>query len=168
MGQTGRVTSRRHSVAGLAVAIVICLGVSAVGGLVTSTSVGSWYQTLDRPSWNPPGWVFGPVWLTLYTMMAVAVWDVWRSPGRTRRAVALFAVQLALNLGWSVLFFGLRSPGLALVEIVLLFAFIVATTLEFKRHRPRAAGLMLPYLVWTGFASVLNAAIWWLNRGTET
>jgi tryptophan-rich sensory protein len=149
----------------LAVALAACFGVSVVGGLVTSTSVGNWYQTINRPSWNPPGWVFGPVWTTLYALMAVAVWDVWRSPGPARRAITLFAIQLALNLGWSILFFGLKSPGLALVGIVVLIVFIVATILEFWRQKRRASVLLFPYLAWTSFAAVLNGTIWWMNRG---
>ena len=149
----------------LVVALAVCFGASAIGGLFTSASVGTWYQTLERPSWTPPGWLFGPVWLTLYAMMAVAAWDVWRSHGATRRALALFGAQLAVNVAWSGLFFGLRSPALALVDIVLLDALIVATVVAFWRHRPRAGGLLIPYLLWTSFATCLNAAIWWLNRG---
>jgi tryptophan-rich sensory protein len=164
MTPTDQPISTRRSAVGLIVALALCFAVSALGGLATSSSVGSWYQTIQRPWWNPPGWVFGPVWLMLYTMMAVAAWDVWRSPGKTGRALVLFAVQLALNLSWSVMFFGLRSPGLGLINIALLLGFIVATALEFRKHRTRAAVLLLPYLAWTTFASFLNAAIWWLNR----
>jgi len=149
---------------GLAAALAACFGVSIIGGLLTSTSVGTWYQAIERPSWNPPGWLFGPVWLTLYAMMAVAVWDVWRSPRSSSRALTLFGIQLGLNLAWSAVFFGLRSPGLALIEITLLIFFIAATTREFWRIRKRAALLMIPYLLWTSFASALNATIWWLNR----
>ncbi len=160
-----RELSTRRAAAGLVVALALCFGVSAAGGLATSSSVGTWYQELARPWWTPPGWVFGPVWLTLYTMMAVAVWDVWRSPGATRTALALFGIQLALNLAWSFLFFGLRSPGLGLVGIVLLIGVLASTIREFRRKRPRAALLLVPYLLWTSFAAVLNATIWWMNRG---
>ena len=149
----------------LVVALAVCLGVSAIGGLFTSTSVGTWYQTLERPSWTPPGWLFGPVWITLYAAMAVAAWDVWRSPGPTGRALALFAAQLVANAAWSGLFFGLRDPALALVDIVLLDALIVATTIAFWSHRRRAGAMLIPYLLWTSFATCLNASIWWLNRG---
>jgi len=159
------VPSTRRAVAGLALAFAVCLGVGAVGGLATSSSVSTWYQELARPSWTPPGWLFGPVWLTLYAMMAVAVWEVWRSRGSPRRALTFFGIQLGLNLAWSFLFFGLRSPGLGLIDILLLIAFIAATILAFRRHRPRAALLLAPYLAWTSFAAALNATIWWMNRG---
>lgn len=150
---------------GLVVAVAVCLGASAIGGLFTSASVGSWYPTLAKPSWTPPGWLFGPVWITLYTAMAVAAWDVWRSPGPTRRALALFGLQLAVNVAWSGLFFGLRSPALALIDIVVLVALIAATMVAFWSHRRRAGALLIPYLLWTSFAMCLNAAIWWANRG---
>lgn len=147
-------------------ALLLCFTASAVGGLLTASSVNSsWYLELKKPSFNPPGWVFGPVWTLLYASMAVAVWDVWRANPRARSAFALFAIQLALNVGWSSVFFGLRRPGLAVVEIVLLLIAIAVTIYAFDQHRRRAALLMLPYVAWVSFAAVLNASIWWLNRG---
>ena len=114
---------------------------------------------------TPPDWLFGPVWTVLYIMMAVAAWLVWRSGDRVRAqdALYLFAVQLALNLAWSLLFFGLRDPALALVEVVGFWIAIAATTRAFWPLDRRAGLLMLPYLAWVGFAALLNAAIWWLN-----
>jgi tryptophan-rich sensory protein len=120
---------------------------------------------LEKPSWNPPSGVFGPVWTALYISMAVAYWLVWKNRGfAARRAHALFSVQLGLNLLWSALFFGLQRPSWALVEIVLLLAAIALTTLEFRKHSRAAATLMVPYLLWVAYAISLNAAIAWLNR----
>ena len=145
--------------------LALCLAVGAVGGAVTSTSVGSWYQQLRKPPFNPPNWVFAPVWTTLYIAMAVAAWRVWRERGvqGARSALALFALQLALNLGWSVLFFGFRQIGAALVEILLLLGVIAATALAFRRVDGIAALLLVPYAAWVAFATLLNAALWHLN-----
>lgn len=155
----------RSQAVGLAVIALSCFAASAVGGLFTATSVESWYQQLTRPSWTPPDWVFGPVWTLLYATMAVAAWLVWRANGgrARRRALAVFAVQLALNALWSALFFGLRSPGAGLVGIVALFVAIATTIIAFTHVSRTAAVLLGPYLAWVGFASYLNATIWWLN-----
>lgn len=146
--------------------VALCLAIGAIGGAVTSTSVDTWYQQLRKPSFNPPDWVFGPVWTALYVAMAVAAWRVWRRDGLRGAplAMGLFAFQLALNLAWSVLFFGARQIGFALVDIVLLLAAIVAMALAFRRADGVAALLILPYAAWVGFATLLNAALWHLNR----
>ena len=159
--------SRRHDVLGLLAFLAVCLAVSALGAAATATSVGSWYQALQKPSFNPPDWIFAPVWTTLYLMMAVAGWRVWRLNGLSgaRTALVLFALQLALNLAWSYLFFGFRLIGPALVEVVVLLAAIVATAVAFWRHDRLAGLLMVPYAAWVGFATVLNAALWHLNAG---
>ena len=143
-----------------------CLVIAGVGGAVTSLTVDDWYQTLVKPSFNPPDGVFAPVWTTLYVMMGVAAWRVWRRrEASTRgRALVFFGVQLGLNLLWSVLFFGLMLVGAALVEIVVLLAAIIATTVAFARIDRPAAWLMMPYAAWVTFALVLNGAIWWLNK----
>jgi translocator protein len=143
--------------------LAVTFGVTAIGGIVTSGSVGSWYPTLAKPSWNPPAWVFGPVWTALYVMMAVAAWLVWRKSG-WNSALAWFAVQLALNAAWSPLFFGLHRIDLALVDLVALWAAIVATTVAFWNVTPVAGGLFVPYLAWVSFATVLNFTIWRMNR----
>lgn len=156
----------RKSLLAAAISIGLALTVAAIGGLATSSSVGSWYATLNKPSFNPPGAVFGPVWTTLYILMALAAWRVWRSPAaddKRRRALMLYGVQLALNLAWSLIFFGLRRPDLAVVEIAVLLAAIVATTAAFARIDRPAAWMMAPYIAWVSFASVLNFAIWRLN-----
>jgi translocator protein len=139
--------------------------VAAIGGTFTSAGMPEWYMSLEKPAFNPPSWVFGPVWTALYIMMAVAAWLVWKASGFRGAATALtlYFVQLALNLAWSGIFFGLRAPGWALVEIVALWIAILATIVLFFRHSRVAGWLMVPYLLWVSFAAVLNAAIWSLN-----
>lgn len=156
---------RTEDLLGLLGFLMACFAVSALGGLITSSSVGSWYQTLAKPSFNPPDWLFAPVWTALYLMMAVAGWRVWRRVGWRDGGPALiaFAVQLALNLGWSAVFFGLRLPGPALTVIVLLLAAIAVTTRLFWRADRLAGALLLPYIAWVAFASLLNTSIWLLN-----
>ena len=152
------------SILGLAISIGACLLAGFLGSLFTARSVGTWYLTLVKPAWNPPSYVFGPVWTALYLMMGTAAWFVWRKAGfAAALPLALFAIQLVLNFGWSLLFFGLHRPDLAFAEIVALWCLILATTIAFWRVVPAAAYLMLPYLAWVTFASALNFAIWRLN-----
>jgi tryptophan-rich sensory protein len=152
-------------------AIIVCLGVGGIGSIATSDGTKTWYPTLEKPPFNPPSVVFGPVWTTLYVLMGIAEYLVWKE-GRERpeiqrevkRAQKLFAIQLGLNLGWSFLFFKLQSPLIALIELILLWLAILATIRAFARLSRPATLLLLPYLAWTTFAGVLNASIWWLNR----
>jgi tryptophan-rich sensory protein len=150
-----------------AVALVICLAityaVAAVGG--ASNGPGEWYRSLVKPPWTPPGWVFGPAWGLLYTLMAVAAWLVWRRAGAAPIVLplALYGVQLILNGLWSVLFFGMQAPGLAMVDIALLWLAIVATAYAFWQVSTTAGVLFLPYVLWVTFASALNYAIWRMN-----
>lgn len=139
---------------------------STIGGVATSSSVNDWYRTLRKPSFNPPSSVFGPVWTTLYLMMGVADYLVdTKSAGKRREhARRIYKIQLGLNTFWSVLFFGLRAPGFALIEIVGLWTAILLTIRAFWPISRVAALLLVPYLAWTTFASALNAAIWWKNR----
>jgi tryptophan-rich sensory protein len=146
----------------LAFFLVVTFVAAAIGGLAASGSVRSWYPALVKPAWSPPSWVFGPVWTVLYAMMAVAAWLVWRQAG-WGGALALFGVQLALNAAWSPLFFGLHRIDLALADIVLLWAAIVATTVAFWKVTPVAGWLLVPYLLWVTFAMALNFALWRLN-----
>lgn len=138
---------------------------AAVGGIATASGVRDWYPTLNKPSWTPPSWLFGPVWTVLYACIAIAGFLAWRKAGYggARWAMLLFALQLILNAAWSWLFFGLRQPGWALAEIVLLWAAILATTVAFFRISAPAGLLFVPYLLWVTFAAVLNGAIWRLN-----
>ena len=146
----------------LVVFIFICLAVSAIGGWITSTSVGNWYQTLKKPAFNPPDWLFGPVWTVLYLFIAIAGWRVWCKKDDPRRSTALsaYTVQLGLNLAWSFVFFGLKNLGLAFFEICLLAISIAVTMVLFWRIDRIAGGLFLPYLLWVSYAALLNFAIW--------
>ena len=145
--------------------LAVCFASAGLGAAATSTSVGGWYQTLTKPSWNPPDWLFGPVWTALYFMMAVAAWLVWRGHGwsAARTALNWFVLQLALNVLWSFLFFGLQRPGLAFAEILVLWLSIAATCLAFQAKSRTAALLLVPYLAWTSFAVILNLTLWRLN-----
>jgi benzodiazapine receptor len=145
--------------------IALCLAAGALGAAVTAPAIATWYPTLVKPSFNPPNWIFGPVWTTLYVLMAIAAWLVWRRGGfaATRTAMLLFVGQLMLNSLWSLLFFGLHRTDLALVDVVLLLVVIAATALAFRRHSATATLLLLPYLAWVSFATALNFAIWRLN-----
>lgn len=158
-------STRKRDTIGFAVFLALCLAVSAIGGAATASSVGTWYQTLAKPAFNPPNWIFAPVWTALYFMMAVAGWRVWRRDGLRRAgwALSLFALQLVLNLAWSILFFGMRSIGAALIEIVVLLLAILATTAVFWQRDRLAGMLFVPYAGWVAFATVLNAALWRLN-----
>jgi tryptophan-rich sensory protein len=141
-----------------------CFVAAGLGSLFTMVSLGTWYGGLVKPSWNPPNGVFGPVWTVLYATMAVAGWLVWRRGGLASwLALRWFAVQLVLNVGWSAVFFGLQMPGLAVLEIVVLWLAIVATLITSWRVSRLAGILFVPYLLWVSFAAVLNFAIWRLN-----
>lgn len=146
--------------------LLVSLAAGAIGG-VASMNARDFYAALAKPPWAPPGWVFGPVWTTLYILMGIAAWLVWRERGWTgaRGALSLFLVQLAANALWTWLFFAWRRGGLALAEIILLAALIVATMLAFARVRRTAAALLVPYLLWVLFATALTAAVWQRNRG---
>lgn len=156
--------SVRHSALAFSGFIAATFTVSILGGLATASSVDSWYQTLAKPSFNPPEWIFGPVWTTLYIMIAVSGWRVWRKIGFTdARAFAIYGIQLTLNLMWSVLFFGLNAVGAAFLELALLWLAIAATLVLFLKHDRLAALLLAPYLAWVSFAGLLNFSIWKLN-----
>ncbi len=150
--------------------LIISIAVSEAAGIIGSTaftaggSVYSWYAGLVKPALNPPAWVFGPVWITLYALMGVALWLVWKSDSTHKiKAIWLFAAQLALNAIWSPVFFGFRSIGDALVIIVLLWAAIVLTIFIFSKVSKMAAYLLIPYILWVSFALYLNYSIWMLN-----
>jgi tryptophan-rich sensory protein len=159
-------TSRGRALLALFGFLVVCFAVSAIGGWMTAGSVDTWYRALAKPSFNPPDWIFAPVWSVLYAMIALAGWRVWRRTGfvgRGSAALAAWGVQLVLNLAWSCVFFGLRNPGAALMVILALLAAIVVTLMLMRRVDRPAALLFVPYLLWVGFATVLNASIWILN-----
>lgn len=154
------------SPAGSALGAILALALTFGAGYFGSTfPVDGWYASLSKPAWNPPNWIFGPVWGVLYLLMAVSAWLVWRKVGLARAAVplGLFAVQLMLNAAWSWIFFGRHEIGLALIEISTLWVAILCTTIAFWRVDPVSGYLMVPYVLWVGFASVLNFTIWRLN-----
>lgn len=153
--------SRRTSLAGLAVFVLLVAAAAAFGARFEP---GSWYEGLRKPPLTPPNWIFGPVWSALYLGIAVAGWLVWREQPRRVGPLALWGAQLALNALWSLLFFGLQRPGIALLEIGVLLVLVTATTASFHRVRPLAGALFVPYSIWVGFASYLNAGVWILNR----
>ncbi len=150
----------------LLIFIFICLSIGLLGGLSTYKSVRTWYKTIKKPSWNPPDRIFAPVWTTLYLIMAISAWLVWeRLPHYGSYApMSLFAIQLILNFIWSPLFFGMRRPDLALIEILFLWVFIILTIKSFWSVYWLAGAMLLPYLCWVTFAIILNATIWWLNK----
>ncbi|MFC7204888.1 TspO/MBR family protein [Haloferax namakaokahaiae] len=155
---------RRRDVAELVGWVVLAQLAGLVGSVFTVTSIGSWYDTLVRPEFAPPNWVFGPVWTTLFALMGVAAFLVSQSNSpRTRRALTVFGAQLVVNVAWSAAFFGLQSPALGLVVIVVLLGAICLTMWEFAQVDRRAALLLVPYLAWVAFATVLNYGFWTLN-----
>ena len=159
------VTTPKHPRLGLVVLVAVCFAAAGIGGAVTTPKIDNWYATLVKPSWNPPNWIFGPVWSVLCLGMAIAAWLVWRQGGLADAvgSLTLFGVQLVLNLTWSCLFFGLQSPGAAFVDIALLWAAIAATMVAFWFRSTLAGLLFVPYLAWVSFAAVPNFAIWRLN-----
>lgn len=136
-----------------------------IGSLFTASSVQTWYVTLTKPVWNPPTWLFGPVWLSLYTLMGIASYLVWRRREvvGAKTALVVYGIHLLFNTLWSILFFGLKNPAIAFAGIVVLLALILVTTVLFWRIQKWAGVLMLPYIAWVAFASVLNYSIWQLN-----
>ena len=156
----------------LIIFIVVSELAGIIGSVFTFSSISSWYVTLIKPALNPPGYVFGPVWTTLYALMGIAAFMIWSSyakapAGQEKRkittALTFFGIQLVLNTLWSIIFFGLRSPGAALVDIVFLWIAILATIIVFYKIRKTAAYLLLPYIAWVSFATYLNYSIWILN-----
>ncbi len=145
--------------------VVLMVGLGATSGVLFGPD--AWYTTLLKPTWNPPSWLFGPVWTALYVSMAVALWLVRHEPDvdepTRRRAQALFAVQFLLNLAWTPLFFALHTPGFAFLDICLLWVVLLSTMLAFGRVHALAGYLLLPYLLWVSFALVLNGTIWLMN-----
>lgn len=150
----------------LVISLLLPLAVGGVAGLFTQPEIATWYETIQKPAWQPPNWLFGPVWTVLYVMMGTALYLVWKmdapSPQK-RTAVTLWAVQLGLNFFWSFIFFKHHQIGLALVDIVALWIGILLTILVFARIKRTAAWLLVPYIGWVSFAGILNVAIYRLN-----
>ena len=152
--------------AGLLVALAVTF-LAATAGAVASVDAGAFYSQLDRPGWAPPGWLFGPVWSVLYTLMAVAAWLVWRKVGfqQATVAISLFMTQLVANALWSWVFFAWHRGALAVVEILVLWGLVAATAVAFWRVQRLAALLLVPYLAWVSFAAALTLALWRRNPG---
>jgi tryptophan-rich sensory protein len=142
--------------------IALCLSAGMIGSRYTP---GQWYEGLEKPPWNPPSFVFAPVWTMLYILMGFAAWLVWTNGKKGERLVpmSVFTMQLALNALWSYLFFGIHRPDLAFIDIVVMWILICATIIMFRRVKRSAGILLIPYLVWVGFASALNFQLWRLN-----
>jgi translocator protein len=150
----------------LIISIAIPLAIGATSGFFTVTGVESWYQTINKPSWNPPSWIFGPVWTSLYVMMGIALYLVWKSDSSTilkKTAIILFAAQLLFNFFWSFIFFNQQLIGWALVEMIMLWVLILLTIFAFANVSKTAAWLLVPYIAWVSFAAILNFTIWRLN-----
>ncbi|RYY86711.1 MAG: tryptophan-rich sensory protein [Chitinophagaceae bacterium] len=150
----------------LFISLLIPQVVGGTAGLFTITEVGSWYQGINRPTWNPPGWLFGPVWTTLYVLMGIALYLVWKGQERSAqktRAIWLWGMQMLANFCWSFIFFNQHRIGLAFAEIVLLWLLILLTIFAFARISKTAAWLLVPYISWVTFAGILNYTIWVMN-----
>jgi translocator protein len=151
---------------GASVSVFVCLMAGAIGSLYTTQAIPVWYAGLNKPFFSPPNWIFAPVWTALYIMMGISVYIVWTKRKQSDEAVkgiGVFAVQLILNTLWSVVFFGFRDPFLAFLLIVVLWAFIFMSIVQFNKVSRNAALLLVPYIVWVSFASLLNAAVWLMN-----
>lgn len=146
--------------------VLLCFAVAALGGLATETGPGSWYDQLKKPVFQPPNWLFGPVWTLLYGLIAIAGWRIWMAPKTTERraAMGLWGLQLGLNLLWSYLFFAWKQPGFAFVEILILWGVIGLFIFRARSVSSLASWLFLPYWAWVSFATLLNGSIWLLNR----
>ena len=148
----------------LIVLIIACNLIGAMGALWTSPDT-NWYKTINKPSFNPPNWIFGPVWTLLFTLMGISLYLVWTSPSSKIRMIALvlFTIQFIFNVAWSYLFFGINRPGIAFAEILVMLGFIIATTIYFFKVNKVSGYLLIPYILWVSFASILNYSIWKLN-----
>lgn len=155
---------RVNSLAKLFIAVSVSEFVGILGSVFTISVIPTWYAALTKPALNPPAWIFGPVWTTLYLLMGISLWLIWKNDSKEKnRAIWLFAVQLALNAIWSPIFFGVQSVSSALAIIVLLWIAIVLTILMFRKISKTAAWLLVPYIAWVSFASYLNYMLWVLN-----
>lgn len=145
--------------------LIFTVGLGSLGGIFTISEIPNWYAGLQKPSFNPPDWIFGPVWTLLYVLMGISVYLIWKQPESDIRntAITLFVVQFILNFCWSIIFFKLHHTGWALVEIIAMWGFIFLTILWFGKSSSLAAWLLVPYISWVSFATLLNAAIWKLN-----
>ena len=146
--------------------VLICLAAAAMGSVFTTPSIPTWYALIQKPAFNPPNWVFGPVWTALFILMGISAYLVWEKGLKERKvkvALSVFGVQLVLNILWSALFFGLQSPFYAFIEIIILWIAIVLTIIKFYPVSRNAGLLLIPYIAWVSFAAFLNLSVWLLN-----
>jgi len=150
----------------LLISLVLCQIAGLLGSLFTTPAIPTWYKTLNKPFFTPPNWVFGPVWISLFILMGISLFLVWKKPDypRFKPALLFFSVQFILNVLWSAAFFGLQSPLLGLIDIILLWIAILLTILNFFKVSKVAGMLLMPYLLWVSFATLLNFSLWILNR----
>jgi len=146
--------------------VVLTLAVGGFSGYITAGEVNGWFTTINKPSFNPPSWVFGPVWTTLYMMMGVAFYLILQKSSSPIKSLTIkyFAIQLFFNFWWSILFFKFHAIGWALIEIVVLWIFILLTIINAAKISKPAARLLVPYIAWVSFATLLNAGFWWVNK----
>ncbi|MFH1656359.1 MAG: TspO/MBR family protein [Candidatus Nealsonbacteria bacterium] len=150
----------------LIISILICQGAGLIGSIFTSPAISTWYVTFKKPSFNPPNWIFAPVWILLFLLMAISlylIWDRGLKDKKIKIAIFLFSIQLILNIFWSILFFGLQSPFYAFIEIIILWLIILLTIISFYKISKISAYLLFPYILWVSFALILNFSILILN-----
>ena len=158
--------SKGSKILKLIISILICQGAGVIGSLFTSPAISTWYATIQKPSFNPPNWIFAPVWTLLFLLMGISLYLIWSKGFKykeTKIAIFIFFVQLILNILWSILFFALQSPLYAFIEIIILWFIILLMIISFYKVSKIAAYLLLPYIIWISFASVLNFSILIIN-----
>jgi benzodiazapine receptor len=159
-------SSKTGNIIKLLISVIICECAGLIGSIFTTGAIPTWYASLQKPAFTPPNWLFAPAWTTLYLLMGIAAFLIWRKgldSRQVRTALIIFTVQLVLNILWSIFFFGLESPLSGLIVILLLWLAILITILVFRKISPAAAWLLVPYILWVSFATALNASIWVLN-----
>ena len=155
----------KKSILPLLISILITLSAGFIGSFFTTSSITTWYAFINKPFFSPPNWLFAPVWTLLYILMGISAFLIWKKRDnlKTKQAFIFYGIQLILNALWSIIFFGMHNPGLALLEIIILWLFILITLIKFYKINKIAGLLFIPYLLWVSFASILNYAIWMLN-----
>ncbi len=155
----------KKSILPLLISILIVFSIGFIGSLFTTPSITTWYAFINKPLFSPPNWIFAPVWILLYILMGISAFLIWKKRDnlKTKQALIFYGIQLVLNALWSIIFFGMHNPGLALLEIIILWLFILITLIKFYKINKTAGLIFIPYLLWVSFASILNYAIWILN-----
>jgi benzodiazapine receptor len=157
---------RNNKVLTFIICLAIPLAVGAISGFATTSEIDSWFSTLQKPSFNPPNTIFGPVWTSLYTLMGISLYMIWMSPAGDlrKKALRIFGWQLFFNFWWSIIFFSFHLLFIAIIDILLMWVLIVYMIYLFRKIKPWAGYLNIPYILWVSFATILNISIWWLNK----